>query len=420
MNYVDFFRANRSLLSFGLLTALSTSFGQTFFISLFLLHFEDAFRVGKSEFGLVYAAATLMSALLLPSFGARIDGADLRRYTTATLTGLALSAVLVALAVNVWMLAAGLLGLRLLGQGILGHISQTVMAREFGFNRGKALGVAGMGYPLGEALLPVACTVLLRFVHWRGLWLLAGLITAFVLLPVALRLLPKPSARDASERQGAGEESSRLDLWRDRRFCFVLPSVLVLPFVLTGLFLYQAVLAQSKGWAVEWIAAAFSVFALVRALTSLAIGPVIDRFSATRLLPLYLLPLAAGLGVVIVGASPLSAFAYMVLAGVTAGASGSIASAVWAELYGAENVGRARSLAASFAVFATAASPALMGWLFQFGVRIEQMVVGAAWMIIIAGVASIPVSVLADDAERPAEPAFAKAITAESAASNRP
>ena len=423
MNYVDFFRANRSLLGFGLLTALSTSFGQTFFISLFLLHFEDAFRVGKSEFGLVYAVATLLSALMLPSFGARIDGADLRRYTAATLAGLALSAVLVALSVNVWMLAAGLLGLRLLGQGILGHISQTVMAREFGFNRGKALGVAGIGYPLGEALLPVACAVLLRFVHWRGSWLLAGLITAFVLLPAALRLLPKPSARDASERQdaaGAGEEPSRLDLWRDRRFYFVLPSVLVLPFVLTGLFLYQTVLAQSKGWAVEWIAAAFSVFALVRALTSLAIGPIIDRFSASRLLPLYLMPLSAGLGVVIVGSSPLTAFAYTVLAGVTAGGSGSIASAVWAELYGAENVGRARSLAASFAAFATAASPALMGWLFQFGVRIEQMMAGAALMIIIAGVASIPVSVLADVAGRPAEPAFAKAITAESAASNRP
>jgi MFS family permease len=178
---------------------------------------------------------------------------------------------------------------------------------------------------------------------------------------------------------------------------FVLPSVLVLPFVLTGLFLYQAALAQSKGWAIEWIAAAFSVFAVVRALTSLAIGPVIDRYSATRLLPLYMLPLGAGLVVVIVGSTPLTAFAYMVLAGISAGSSGSVASAVWAELYGAANVGRARGLAASFAVFATAASPALMGWMFSARVRIEQMLAGAAWMILAAGVVSLPVSPLVQD-----------------------
>lgn len=379
---------------------MSTSFGQTFFISLFLLHFEEAFRIGKSEFGLVYGAATLLSALLLPVAGARLDEADLRRYTAATLTGLALSAVMLALAVNVWMLAAGLLGLRLLGQGILGHISQTVMAREFGINRGKALGVAGIGYPLGEALLPIACAVTLHFVAWRGLWLLVGLISIAVLLPAALRLLPKATATvGKGEKVEAGAEVGwqRRDLWRDRRMYFVLPSVLVLPFVLTGLFLYQAALAQSKGWAIEWIAAAFSVFAVVRALTSLAIGPVIDRYSATRLLPLYMLPLGAGLVAVIVGSTPLTAFAYMVLAGISAGSSGSVASAVWAELYGAANVGRARSLAASFAVFATAASRVLMGWMFSAGVRIEQMLAGAAWMILAAGVVSLPVSPLVQD-----------------------
>lgn len=400
MNYIHFFRANRSLLGFGLVTALSTSFGQTFFISLFLVEFQDAFRIGKSEFGWVYAAATLLSAFLLPIAGGRIDGADLRRYTTAIMAGLALSALVVSLSGNVWMLAAGLLGLRLFGQGLLGHISQTVMAREFGFSRGRALGVAGIGYPLGEALLPIACAVLLRFVPWRGVWLLVALMASFVLLPIILHLLRDQASLDRagvpSDAPAVGDLDRR-QLWRDRRLYLVLPSVLVLPFVLTGLFLYQAVLAEGKGWAFEWMAAAFAAFALARALSSLAIGPVIDRFTATRLLPLYMLPLAGGLSIVVAGSSPFVAFLYMVLAGVTAGASGSIASAVWAELYGAGNVGRVRSVAAAFAVFTTAASPALMGWLFQLGVPMEQMLVGAAWMIGVAAAASVPVSRLVRD-----------------------
>ncbi|MBI4906255.1 MAG: MFS transporter [Acidobacteria bacterium] len=401
MNYIRFFRANRSLLYFGLMTALSTSFGQTFFISLFLLQFQAAFQMGKGEFGLVYGAATLLSAFLLPFVGGSIDGADLRRYTRATVAGLALSALVVAVSVNVWMFAAGLLGLRLLGQGLLGHISQTVMAREFGFNRGRALGVAGIGYPLGEAVLPIVTALLLRLIPWRGVWLLVALIAGFVLLPVVLRLLrdqvSSDRTEDPSDAAGVADLDRRL-LWRDRRIYLVLPSVLVLPFVLTGLFLYQAVLAQSKGWAFEWMAAAFAAFAVTRGLSSLAIGPIIDRFTATRLLPLYMLPLAGGLIILVTGNLPFVAFLYMVLAGITAGASGSIASAVWAELYGAGNVGRVRSVAAALVVFTTAASPALMGWLFQLGVPMKQMLIGAAWMIGLAAAAGLPASRLVGNA----------------------
>lgn len=408
MKYIPFFCANRSLLGFGVMTALSTSFGQTFFISLFLLHFQAAFQMGKGEFGLVYAAATLLSAFLLPFVGGRIDRADLRRYTRATVAGLALSALVVAVSVNVWMFAAGLLGLRLLGQGLLGHISQTVMAREFGLNRGRALAVAGIGYPLGEAVLPIVTALLLRSLPWRAVWALVALTAGFVLLPVVLRLLrdrvSSAGTGEPGDAAGAADLDMRL-LWCDRRIYLVLPSVLVLPFVLTGLFLYQAVLAQSKGWALEWMAAAFAAFAVTRALSSLAIGPVIDRFTATRLLPLYMLPLAGGLITLTTSNSPFVAFLYMVLAGITAGASGSIASAVWAELYGAGNVGRVRSVAASLVVITTAASPALMGWLFQLGVHMTQMVVGAAWMIGLAAAAGVPASRLVGNEHRRSEAA---------------
>jgi MFS family permease len=415
MNYLPFFRAHRSLLGFGLLTALSTSFGQTFFISLFLVHFQDSFGIDKSGVGFLYAAATLGSALLLPYFGARIDGADLARYTTVTMAALALSALVVAASFNLWMLGAGLLGLRLLGQGLLGHISHTVMAREFGVSRGKALGVAGIGYPLGEALLPIGSAALLWFFSWRGVWVLVAALAGLVLLPATLRLLRDRAtmARATGAPEGTVPASGNRDAWwRDRRAYFVLPSVLVPPFVLTGLFLYQAVLAQSKGWALEWMAAAFAAFAVTRVVTSLAIGPVIDRFTATRLLPLYMLPLAAGMLMLMTGDSPLLAFPYLILAGITAGANGSIASAVWAELYGASRVGRVRSSAAALAIFTTALSPALMGWLFLIGVTLENMMTAGAWMIALATAASVPVSRYTRNMGLPSEhPVLRKATT---------
>lgn len=392
MAYLLFFRAHRALLSFGLLAAFSTSFGQTFFISLFLPSFERDFQLGKSGFGFLYGLATLASALLLPVIGGAIDRADLRRYTTGTLAGLTLSALGLALAPNVLVFAAGLLGLRLFGQGILGHISQTVMARDFSSDRGKALGVAGIGYPLGEGFLPIIFALLLRGIDWRWVWLGVAVFVGGVLFPIMLRLLaghaPVLPHEDSPGYQPASS-FDRMQLYRDRRIYLVMPSVLVLPFVLTGIFLYQAALVQAKGWSLEWIAGAFSAFALTRALSSLAIGPLIDRFSATRILPVYMLPLTVGLIVAATAASPWYAFVYMVLAGLTAGASGSVASAVWAELYGGENVGRVRSLASAFAVVAAAASPPLMGWLFTVGVTLPQMLAGAAGLVILASLISV-------------------------------
>jgi hypothetical protein len=147
--YLRFLATYRTILGFGLVTALSSSFGQTFFISLFLTYFMTNFDLSKGEFGFLYGGCTPLSAMCLPMLGARINRLELKRYTALTIVGLAAAALAVSVAPHVAFLAIGIVGLRLSGQGLLGHISQTVMAREFAESRGNALGVAGLGYPLG-------------------------------------------------------------------------------------------------------------------------------------------------------------------------------------------------------------------------------------------------------------------------------
>ena len=396
MSYFRFLSTHRRLLGFGLLMALSSSFGQTFFISLFLPYFLSEFSLDNGEFGFLYAGSTLLGALCLPYLGRRIDALELRRYTTFTVLGLATAALVVAFSPHVVLLAAGIVGLRLTGQGLLGHISQTVMAREFFTDRGKALGFASLGYPLGEGILPLACAVALRFVSWPTVWVVVAVGAATVILPLALRLLRLPPAQSAvssspAKKGRAFATDPQRSPWRDARLYKALPTVLLPPFVMTGMFLYQMPLSEAKGWAPEWMAAAFTGFAASRALSSLAVGPLIDRFSATRLLAFYLLPLGAGLLLVRVGSAPWIAFPYLLLAGVTAGANGSIASAMWAEIYGVANLGRVRSVVASLAVVCAAGSPAVMGALFHRGVRLEAMVSGAIALVVAASLSAAPV-----------------------------
>lgn len=393
MSYRRFVSENRSVLIFGLLAALSTSFGQTFFISLFVPDIRRAFSIGGDEFGMIYGGATLLGALFLPVIGSKLDHYKLREYTSWTLAAMSGAALLMAVSPNLLTLGIALLSLRLLGQGLLGHVSQTAMAREFGAGRGKALGIAGIGYPLGEATLPVAFAFLLPLAGWRVAWgLVAGTILALFLPAVRWLLRHEKAASDLQSDSplALGPSIDRKAIWRNWRVYWILPSVMVLPFLLTALFLYQAQIAESKGWRLEWLATAFAAFAITRASTSIVFGPLIDRFSATRLLPLYMLPLAAGIAILANCSSPWAAFPYMILSGLTAGASGSIATAVWAEIYGPSSVGKVRSFAASLAVVSAALSPPLVGMLLSRGESYQHLLEVAISLILITSVASLP------------------------------
>ena len=80
MKYLHFVRANLRLLSFGAAAFFFSSFGQTFFISLFNAPLQADLALSSGEIGLLYSAATLMSALTLMWLGRKIDDWDLRFY----------------------------------------------------------------------------------------------------------------------------------------------------------------------------------------------------------------------------------------------------------------------------------------------------------------------------------------------------
>lgn len=392
MNYFRLLRQEGPLLWFGLVTALSTSFGQTFFIALSVPVFLREFALGEAQFGLIYSLATVLGALALPYTGALIDRTSLPRYTTFVVVALAVASLFVALSPHVLVLAAGILGLRMVGQGLLGHVSMTVMAREFHQNRGKALGFASLGYPIGEAILPALFASLVYLVSWRAAWLAIAAALLLVVLPGLLLLLKQHGGKAAATETGAAVTDgfdARM-IWRDWRLYCLLPAVLALPFVQTGLFLYQLPLAESKGWSAALIASAFSAYALSRALSSIFAGPIIDRYSAARLAPVYLLPNALGLGILLLSSATWVAPVYLVLVGISGGCSSSIISSIWAEFYGPEHVGKVRSAITSLTVMSTAGAPLILGFLLEYGIGFPAIVMGGIVVMAVASVVAIP------------------------------
>jgi len=389
VNYLTFARKEKRILSFGVSFTFMSSFGQTFLISLFVPYFLKDFSLSNATFGSMYSMATLISAATLPYVGKWIDHIPLRKYSLTVATGLLVASLTLALSWHIAVLFIGIVLLRLSGQGLSSHTARTTMARYFEHQRGRALSITSLGYPIGEGVLPAVIAGLLGIFSWHVTW---GIIVLFIIvffIPL-IRIILNKREYSLVEDNDAGNETSGKSwpiyrmLFRDYRFWLVAPAVLLPPFWITGLFLYQVSVAQQLGWSAGLIASAFIGFAGGRVTSSLSIGPIIDRLSAESIFPFYLLPFGIGLLFAFYHPGNWSAFVYMAFVGITLGMGSNIKTALWAELYGTDYLGTIRSLFSSLMVFSTALSPFLMGWAIDNNIAIEAIIFVGLISIIIA------------------------------------
>jgi len=385
LSYPEFVRLYPYLSTFGLICTFFSSFGQTFFVSLFVPSFNEEFNLSNSTFGLLYSGATVLSALSLIWIGKWIDHMLLKKYVLLNISILLIGITLLFSAWIIPILFVGLYFLRLGFQGLLTHTTHTVMARYFVLNRGKALSIANLGYPIGEAFLPLVGAIVIASIGWRLSWVVVALLILCIMLPIVLWLLSNIPA-DPKEIQTADGMSTlsedeirwtRRLVIRDPRFYKILPLFIASPFLLTGLFLFQVSLAEYKGWTIELIATSFIMFATGRTLFSLIGGPLIDRFSAKKLFPYMLLPSALGLIAISFTAHPWVAFFYMLMLGMGEGLASGIKTALWAEIYGVRSLGAIRSLMSFVLIFGTAISPFLFGYLIDLGISFDQITLGS-------------------------------------------
>lgn len=362
---------SRQLLLFGLLATLFSAFGQTFFIGLFSGLWRDEFGLSNARISLLYSAATLISGGLIIKLGGWLDDIPLHRYTAVVVVAFTCGCVLIALAPAAWVLLPGILLLRLCGQGLMGHIAMSTIARYFSSGRGRALSIAQLGFPLGEASFPLLVVAALGSMHWRSLWWLAAALL-LLLLPLLLllsRSVPPPETQTAADQSDA----SRRHVLRDQRFYLILPVILAAPFIITGLFFHQAAVVAAMQWPLALLASAFVVFAICQVGSGLLTGLLIDRFTARRLMRFYLFPMGIACLLLWLHSSRWVAFVYMGLLGLSAGANSTVSGALWAEMYGTRHIGAIRAMQHALMVLSTAASPLLLGVLMDSGVNMRAL-----------------------------------------------
>lgn len=403
---LSFLRAHGALIAFGAFMCFASSFGQTFFISLFGGKIRETFALTHGEFGTVYATGTMLSAVTLVWAGRLIDHMKLARFAVIVLLGLAGMSLLMGAAWSIPALGASIYGLRLFGQGLASHTGITAMARYFEAERGRAIGIASLGHPVGEFLLPLLVVAAFAVIDWRTLWTGTG-IALIATAPLIFLLLRGHDARDLALREKRRAEGTVAGdrtlggVLRDPGFWLRLPALAAPSFIFTGLIFHQVHLADSKGWPLELMAASFTLFAIGSVVTMITTGPVVDRLSASRLTPLFLAPLTVGCLVLFATNSPLGAPVFMALLGLNGGVTFVLKGALWAELYGTTHLGAIRSFDQAVMVFSTGLAPAAMGLLIDGGVSMEAIALGSAvWCVgasVLAAFAAPPARQVAPD-----------------------
>lgn len=371
MGPITFLRDNARWIGGGFLLTFFSSFGQTYFIALSAGEIRAEYGLSHGEFGSIYMLATLASAASLPQLGKIIDRISVASTVLLAAPILALACILMAWSTQLALLVLAIYLLRLFGQGMFSHIAFTAMGRWFAAQRGRAISLSAIGVNVGEAVFPISFVGVAALLGWRGSWLLAAAVLMLVALPAIYSLLKLERTPQSVVREPGSpvaREWTRGEVIRDPLFWAALLGVLAPGFIGTTVFFHQVYLSQLRGWDPSVFAASFAIMSAMTILCALIAGQLIDRFSAIRVLPSFLVPLSLSCFVLASTESVWGAYAFMALMGVSYGFSSTLFGALWPELYGTRHLGGIRSLIVAFAVFATAMGPGLTGWLIDEGV----------------------------------------------------
>jgi predicted MFS family arabinose efflux permease len=370
---------NKKVIIFGFIFTFFSSFGQSFFLGLFNAPIRNELDITHGQFGTIYASATICSSLLLIWVGKKIDDYRILNYSFFVITLLFFSSLAFSFINSIYFLAFGIFLMRLSGQGLMSHASTTTISRFFEKSRGKALSTVWFGLSTAEFILPVLVTYSFVIFSWRTVWqgiaLLIILILPFVILNTikSINLDSREIDNSPNLKKVKIKNWRRRDVIKDYRFYIVSLNMLAMPWMATGIFVYQSFITDSKMWDVYTIPKAFMVYSITSIITLFSSGYLVDKFTSRKLIPIMNVPLLIAMIVLFKNQHEIYAYVFLGLVGVSNGFGNILGSSTWAEIYGVKYIGSIKALTTAFMVFATAFGTAVFGVLIDKGFTIENI-----------------------------------------------
>ena len=374
---------------FGFIFTFFSSFGQSYFLGLFNSSIREALSITHGQFGSIYASATLCSSLLLIWVGKKIDDVNIFKFAFFVTILLSFACFFFSRVTSVFLLFIAIFLMRFSGQGMMSHTASTTISRYFTKTRGRALSISWFGLSSAEFIMPVLMVYLLTIIDWQNLWLIFS-ISVLIILPIVSFLLIKNLNLDSREANDENIKHVEIKQWRrrdvlkDYRFYIISSNMLAMPWIFTGFAVFQSFVQTSKGWGPYVIAQSFMSYSIFSVLTLFLSGFLIDKFTSRKLLIYMNIPLLLSVIVLFFFDTPITAFLFLGLVGISNGFANILGSSTWAELYGVKYLGSIKALTTVLMVFATAFGTALFGYLIDIGFTVGDIAIVSGTYIFIS------------------------------------
>ena len=374
---------------FGFIFTFFSSFGQSYFLGLFNSSIREALSITHGQFGSIYASATLCSSLLLIWVGKKIDDVNIFKFAFFVTILLSFACFFFSRVTSVFLLFIAIFLMRFSGQGMMSHTASTTISRYFTKTRGRALSISWFGLSSAEFIMPVLMVYLLTIIDWQNLWLIFS-ISVLIILPIVSFLLIKNLNLDSREANDENIKHVEIKQWRrrdvlkDYRFYIISSNMLAMPWIFTGFAVFQSFVQTSKGWGPYVIAQSFMSYSIFSVLTLFLSGFLIDKFTSRKLLIYMNIPLLLSVIVLFLFDTPITAFLFLGLVGISNGFANILGSSTWAELYGVKYLGSIKALTTALMVFATAFGTALFGYLIDIDFTVGDIAVVSGTYIFIS------------------------------------
>jgi len=330
------------------------AFSMTTFISTGIRHAVGPFLkpivadlgLDRASFSAVIALSLFLYGVFMPLAGMALDRFSVRAVSSAGTLLLVISLVLTAMVRNFWEFAAVygvLVPLGLAGTGPV--IASGVVARWFSKRRGTALSVLGSASMTGMSLLVPAVTWLILTTGWRTTYMVIAAGILVIVLPLCLwvvrdspesvglspdGVIPKVGAGAvAAERVSAGEALQTLAFWQ------LAGSFFTCGFSMSLLSAHGIPMLTDHGYSPMFASWALGVLGGSSIGFTVMLGALSDRFGRRRVLAaIYAGRVLIFAGCFLIRDDPTAILVVAVLGGTTMAGTGSMTSALTADIYG--------------------------------------------------------------------------------------
>lgn len=363
------------------IAALSQFFsgpGQTFSNAIFIDYYIQDFGWSRSTVSGIYSGATLAAGFLLFFVGRLIDRNGSRKMAVIVSALLAVACLFNSFVTSLLMLFIGFFFIRLLGQGSMALISNSLIPQWFVKKRGRALSIAAIGGLVSSAAFPLLNVWLIEAFGWRLSWVVLGAIIIVLFTPLALflirnspedvGLLPDNGAAEKNDTQKTRKEEaswSVSEASKTRAFWLLLVCAAIPGIVNTGLTFHLVSIFKENSLPLEAAAGILSLTALIGLPVTFLTGMLLDKVKVQYMLVLVFAGEMVSLFLLQQANFLAAAVIFGLIWGVSMGMERIVMAVVWPNYFGRKHIGSISGIAMAMIVTGSALGPLPLGIAFD-------------------------------------------------------